>query len=58
MEKKNLLEKVDLNQFTKVLPTLPCPEGYKWELSISIDESYEPYPIRVYIDLRKTKTTV
>ena len=56
MEKKNYLEKVELNQFAKILPTLPCPEGYNWELSIAIDYSYEPYPIRVSIDLHKKKT--
>lgn len=58
MEKKNYLEKVDLNQFTKVLPTLPCPEGYKWELSINIDEGFESFPVRVSIDLHKINTTV
>lgn len=58
MEKKNHLEKVDLNEFTKMLPTLSCPEGYRWELSIAIDESYDLYPVRVSIDLRKIKTTV
>lgn len=58
MEKKNCLEKVDLNQFTKVLPTLSCPEGYRWDLSIAIDESYESFPVRVSIDLHKINTTV
>ena len=58
MEKKNYLEKVELNQFAKMLPTLTCPEGYTWQLSIAVDESYESYPIRVSIDLHKDKTTV
>lgn len=53
MEQINFLEKVDLNQFTKVLPTFPCPEGYRWELSIRIDEGLESFPIRVSIDLHK-----
>lgn len=53
MEKKNYLEKVDLNQLTKVLPTLSCPEGYRWDLSIAIDESFELCPVRVSIDLHK-----
>lgn len=58
MEKKNYLEKVELNQFAKMLPTLPCPEGYTWQLSIAVDESYESYPIRVSIDLHKDKIYV
>lgn len=58
MDKKNYLEKVDLNQFTKVLPTIPCPEGYRWELSIDIDECFESLPVRVSINLHKINTTV
>lgn len=58
MEKKNYLEKVDLNQLVKVLPTLSCPDGYKWDLSITIDECFELCPVRVSIDLRKINTTV
>ena len=58
MEQINLLEKVDLNQFTKVLPTFPCPEGYRWELSIKIDENFESFPVRVSIDLHKINTNV
>lgn len=56
MEKKNYLEVVDLNLFIKLLKTFPCPKGYRWDLSIQIQECFETY--RVSIDLHKINTNV
>lgn len=58
MEKKNYLEVVDLNLFIKVLETFPCPKGYRWDLSIQIQECFDTYPVRVSIELHKINTNV